>query len=157
MSSRPTRGWVVPGNTIAWTTIVLTACLMSAIAAAQDDPDATHETQVTATDDAAPEEPHVASERVGDAKRQQHLVSILMMMLAGIGIVGVAMISTAMIWGARLRRIARHTDHPPTQQDELWYMRRPPPEDVDPAIGPDDAVPPSPEDTPPTSDRETAT
>ncbi len=68
-------------------------------------------------------------------ERKQNLVSILWMLLGGVGILGVAMVGMALIWGSHARRLARHTDHRPTQQDEFWYLRTPPPPPEDSAMG----------------------
>lgn len=101
------------------------ASLTSGKLMAQDDP---------ANDTNPVEEPTIqttdSNQPVGSAdRRKENVVSILLMLLAGVGVMGVALIGMTMMWGAHARRVARTTDHPPTQQDELWYLRRPPPAD----------------------------
>lgn len=86
---------------------------------------------------------------INEEQRKESIASILLMLLGGVGIMGVALIGMTMMWGAHARRVARTTDHPPTQQDELWYLRRPPPEEVDTEVHSTDG------DETPAPDRET--
>lgn len=135
---------------------LLAFCIMSASAFAQEAADAAVDPQETVIEETTPED---SSDPFGgevDTQRQQNLVSILMILLAGVGIVGVLMIGAAMIWGAHVRRIVRHVEHPPTKHDELWYMRRPPLDDPVSELIDENAVPPSSDDTGSTPDRGTA-
>lgn len=136
---------------------LLTVCFMTATAFGQETADAAFDPRQPVTEEATRDDSSDPSRDGVDTQRQQHLVSILIMLLAGVGIVGVLMIGAAMIWGAHVRRIVRHVDHSPTRQDELWYMRRPPPDDPESGHANEDAVPSSPDDTASTPDRGTAT
>jgi len=75
---------------------------------------------------AAVDEP-AAPDDTPEEQRRQNLATILFMLLGGVCIVGIALIAGTMIWGAKLRRLARVPESGPTRQDELWYLKKPPP------------------------------
>ena len=128
-------------------TVLVIASLTSAKLMAQDDP-ANDSNPVEGQASQATDNSNQPA--VSEDQRKENVVSILLMLLGGVGIMGVALIGMTMIWGAHARRVARTTDHPPTQQDELWYLRRSPPDDPEsdaPSSDTDDTSPP---------DRETA-
>jgi hypothetical protein len=41
----------------------------------------------------------------------------------GIALAGLALLTLIVLWGHRLRRIARASPQRPTQVDPLWYLR----------------------------------
>jgi hypothetical protein len=66
-----------------------------------------------------------------DETEKQHRALLGLMALCGILIGGLGFLAAVMIWGARLRRMARR-ELPPqkTLQNELWFLKPPksPPE-----------------------------
>lgn len=76
---------------------------------------------------ADPVEPrHLPPDGIEDEQRQ-NLVTVMLMLLGGVCLVGVALIAGTMIWGAKLRRLARVPERHPTRQDDLWYLKKPSP------------------------------
>lgn len=62
---------------------------------------------------------------------REDMATILTILLTGVALIGVALIAATMIWGAKLRRLARMQPSEATKLDELWYLKTPPPEESD--------------------------
>ncbi len=139
--------------------LILSGALSPAFSRAEADFSSPPQGGVTIRDASEPAMPAVQdavddpAEVPSDEKRRENLAQVLLMLLAGVGLMGAAMIAATMIWGAKLRRTARLPESGPTQQDELWYLKSPPPANDGPEQGgqrPDDRS------DSPTTDGETA-
>lgn len=73
-----------------------------------------------------PEPPSVLDEQ----QRRQNTFTAGMLLLVGVLAVGLLLIAAAIVWGAKIRRLARRPEPGSARPDDLWYLRkpRPPPE-----------------------------
>ena len=110
--------------------IIVVAMWAASIAPAQDEADSGNPTQGRVVQGGTATDPTPVVDEDVERQRRQNLASVLTILLAGIGITGVMLIAATIIWGAKLRRIVRLPETGPTQQDELWYLKKPPPADA---------------------------
>lgn len=57
-------------------------------------------------------------------KRKQDTATVGVLILVGVTAIGLLLIAGALIWGAKVRRLARTPTAEPTQQDDLWSLRK---------------------------------
>jgi hypothetical protein len=89
-----------------------------------------HESRPEAIESDGPTaEPASAIAEREEKQRRRNVASVLVLLLVGVGLIGVLMIVAALMWGAKLRRLARDSAAGPTRQNELWYLKTPPPPD----------------------------
>ena len=62
------------------------------------------------------------NKQAGESERQRNAVSAMLALL-GIVIVGVAFLSLVVLWGHRIRRMAREPIAKQSRPDELWYLK----------------------------------
>ena len=72
-------------------------------------------------EDARPESPSETDYDDEKARGQAYQAGVLM--IGGILIAGVGLLALVMIWGNRMRRIARQPLPPVAPRDELWFLR----------------------------------
>jgi len=77
------------------------------------------------SDNAAPKSKPQHSQQPSPQKRQEgkKAASVAMLLLVGVMVVGILLVSCTMLWGYRLRRIARTKQPARTEFDELWYLK----------------------------------
>ncbi|MGD9855040.1 MAG: hypothetical protein AB7U20_08820 [Planctomycetaceae bacterium] len=95
-------------------------------------------------EESAPADAVGAKKTPADEQKRQNLATILLLLLVGVCLIGAALITGTMVWAAKLRRLARGLHSGPTQQDALWYLKKPPPADPEPPAGIHPSVRPSP-------------
>lgn len=66
--------------------------------------------------------PDLAREQAKRARRQR-VVTAAVLLLAGIAAVGLVLVGLIVLWGARMRRIARSGLPRQSPVDDLWYLR----------------------------------
>lgn len=84
-----------------------------------------------------PSPPTVVDEQ---QQRRQNTFTAGVLLLLGVLAVGLLLMAAAIVWGAKVRRLARRPEPGSARPDELWYLRktRPPPE---PGTSPDEKPP----------------
>jgi hypothetical protein len=85
-----------------------------------------------------PQRPAVIDEQQQQLQRRQNTFTAGVLLLIGVVTVGLLLIAAAIVWGAKVRRLARHAEPPSGRQDDLWYLRHAsrPSEDADHASAP---------------------
>ena len=60
---------------------------------------------------------------IPDRTQRQRVVTVAIYLLGGIVVGGLALIGLVLLWGVRMRRIARPSLPEQTEVDELWYLK----------------------------------
>lgn len=58
-----------------------------------------------------------------EKQRRQNTVTVGVLILIGVAAVGLLLISAALIWGSKVRRMVRQPPAEPSRQDDLWYLK----------------------------------
>ena len=110
IARRSTRGACLPA-------LCLTVFLIAGSATAAAQHAAPITTQASADDGQSP----AADKANRQSKRRVATVAVYL--LAGIAFAGVALLGLVIVWGNRIRRIARTPLPRQSRTDELWYLR----------------------------------
>ena len=60
-----------------------------------------------------------------DGPQPKRVVGAALFLLVLTALIGLALIGLVMLWGRRMRRVARRALPQQSRRDELWYLRRP--------------------------------
>lgn len=60
---------------------------------------------------------------VDEQDRRQNTFTAGVLLLIGVTAIGLLLIAAAIVWGAKVRRMARRPEPRSSQRDDLWYLR----------------------------------
>lgn len=70
-----------------------------------------------------PQRSTIIDEQQQQRQRRENTFTAGVLLLIGVVTVGLLLIAAAIVWGAKVRRLARHAERPSGRQDEFWYLR----------------------------------